>query len=264
MDGETVLVDYQCEGDVATISLNRPEKLNAVSDDLIEALARALKRFDLDPDAKVGILCGRGRAFCSGADVRQRQMRSREQLATEGGPGAGGTSPIDLFSSRVNAKPIIAAPHGFAVGLGFGLVLRSDMVVAEAGTQFQVTEIGRGISGVRFWAQMKMLGVGVFAEEVCLTGRFFTAEEACAEGMIRYVAPKGQHMAKALEYARAIAANPPLSVREIVRARRYRADNFEREVLYGSEMSKLYLTEDFQEAVRAFAEKRPPKPFKGR
>lgn len=81
--------------------------------------------------------------------------------------------------------------------------------------------------------------------------------------MIRYVAPKGQHMAKALEYA-AIAANPPLSVREIVRARRYRADNFEREVLYGSEMSKLYLTEDFQEAVRAFAEKRPPKPFKGR
>lgn len=170
MEGETVLVDYQCEADVATISLNRPDKLNAVLDDLIEALARALKRFDLDPDAKVGILCGRGRAFCSGADVRQRQMRSREQLAAEGGPGAGGTSPIDLFSSRVNAKPIIAAPHGFAVGLGFGLVLRSDMVVAEAGTQFQVTEIGRGISGVKFWAQMKMLGVGVFAGKCASRG----------------------------------------------------------------------------------------------
>lgn len=264
MDGQDSLVEYSCQDGIATITLNRPDKLNAVSDDLMNALARTLKRFDLDPNATVGILCGNGRAFCSGADVRQRQLRSREQLEAEGGPGSGGVSPIDAFGVSVNSKPVIAAPHGYAVGLGFGFVLRCDLVVAEAGTQFQVTETRRGLSGSRFWAQMKMIGVGAFAEDVCLTGRYFSAEEAQAAGMIHCVAPKGKHLEKAWDYARSIATNPPLPVREIVRARRYRADSFERHVLFGGDMLKLYLTEDFQEAVRAYAEKRPPKPFKGR
>jgi enoyl-CoA hydratase/carnithine racemase len=264
MRSDESLVEYACEDRIAVLTLNRPNKLNAVSDDLIEALADALKRFDLDSNALVGILCGKGRAFCSGADVQQRQLRSRERLANEGGPGAGGTAQIDLFRSGVNSKPIIAAPHGYAVGLGLSLVLRCDMVVAEAGTRFQVTEVTRGLSGARYWALMKMRGVAAFAEDVCLTGRYFTAEEALAAGLIGHVASKGEHMAAAFKLARTIAANPPLSVREIVRARRYRADRLEREILYGGEMLKLYLTEDFQEAVQAFSEKRPPRPFKGR
>ena len=73
----TNLVEYACSNLVATLTLNRPDRLNAFSDDLVRHLADALRRFDLDPDAQVAIICGRGRAFSSGADVHQRQLRKR-------------------------------------------------------------------------------------------------------------------------------------------------------------------------------------------
>lgn len=258
------LVEYSCHEKIAKITLNRPEKLNAVTDEMIIELAATLRRFDLDPDAMVGVLSGNGRAFCAGADIQQRHHRPREELMAQGGPGAGGPAPIDMFGQGVNSKPLVAAAHGYAVGLGLGFLMRCELVVAEAGTKFQITEVARGLTGARFWAQMKSLGVGIFAEEVSLSGRIFTAEEAHAADMITCVAPKGQYMERAMEYARSIAANPPLSVREIVRARRYRSNQLEREVMYGGEMLKLYLSEDFQEASRAFTEKRKPNDFKGR
>ncbi len=264
MANDARLVEYWCQNNIAIITLNRPEKLNAVTDDLIEQLASTLRKFDLDANATVGILCGKGRAFCAGADIHQRHGRSREEMEMQGGPGSGGPAPIEMFGQGVNSKPLIAAVHGYAVGLGLGFVMRCELVVAETGTKFQVTEITRGLTGARFWAQMKSQGVGIFAEKVCLTGCFFTAEEAHAAGMINLVAEKGKYMDAAMDYARGIASLPPLSVREVVRARRYRANQLEREVMYGGDMLKLYLTQDFQEASRAFAEKRAPAPFKGR
>ena len=77
----TSLVEYGCRDQVATLTLNRPEKLNAFSDDLVRHLADALRRFDLDPEAQVAVICGRGRAFSSGADVHKRQLRSREEFS---------------------------------------------------------------------------------------------------------------------------------------------------------------------------------------
>ena len=74
------LVEYACSDHIATITLNRPDKLNAVNDDMVRQIAAALKHFDADNDARIAILCGRGRAFSSGADVRQRQLRSREEF----------------------------------------------------------------------------------------------------------------------------------------------------------------------------------------
>ena len=71
------LVEYECSEHIATITLNRPDKLNAVNDEMVREIAAALKRFDADNEARVAILCGRGRAFSSGADVQQRQLRSR-------------------------------------------------------------------------------------------------------------------------------------------------------------------------------------------
>ena len=75
---ERTYVDYECHDHIATIALNRPEKLNAVSDEVVHQLMAAFRRFDADADARVAILCGRGRAFCSGADVLQRQLRSAD------------------------------------------------------------------------------------------------------------------------------------------------------------------------------------------
>jgi len=257
-------VQYECGDRIATITFNRPEKLNAFNDAMVMRLAAVLHEFDIDETADVAVLRGNGRAFCSGADVHQRQLRSDEDLKKHGGSQGWGAHAADLFTRAINWKPVIAAPHGFAVGLGLGMVLESEMVVAEAGTRFQVTETSRGLASSRYWALLNFRGAGNFATEAALTGRFFTAEEALAAGVVDRVAPQGEHLAQAYALAKQIAANPPLSVRATVRTRRWYMDQAEREAYLQTTPLKLHLTEDFKESARAFAEKRPAGPFKGR
>ena len=261
--GDTSLVEYDCREHIATITLNRPDKLNAVNDDMVRQLSAALQHFDTDNDARIAILCGRGRAFSSGADVHQRQLRSRVEFERHGGAQAQDASSHDLFLRAVNWKPVLAAAHGYVLGLAFGLVLESDLIVAEEGTKFQVTETPRGLSGAKYWALLNFRGAGAFATDVSLTGRFFTAEEALAAGIIDRVAPRGTHMEAARELAAAVAKNPPLGVRSTVRARRHALGQLSRDVLLQVNLAKLHLTEDFAESARAFAEKRPAGPFKG-
>jgi enoyl-CoA hydratase/carnithine racemase len=259
-----MLVEYTCEDHVVILTLNRPEKLNAFSDELVVALNDGLRRFDADPEAFAAIITGRGRAFSSGADVQQRQLRSREEFQRLGGPQGFGANSGDLLTKSVNWKPVIAAPHGYVLGLAVGIVLESDLIVAEAGTKFQITETPRGLGGAKYWALMQFRGASAFGTEVALTGRFFTAEEALAAGLINRVAPTGTYLDAARELARAVCQNPPLSVRATVRSRRWYLDQLAREIAMQTAPLKLYLSEDFQEAARAFAEKRKPGPFKGK
>ncbi len=261
---ERQYVDYECHDHIATIALNRPEKLNAVSDEVVRQLMAAMRTFDADPDASVAILCGRGRAFCSGADVHQRQLRSREEFERLGGPQSHDANAGDLLFQSVNWKPVIAAVHGYVLGLGLGLVLDCDLIVAEAGTQFQLTETSRGLGAAKHWAQFHFRGAGAFGDEVSLTGRYFTAEEALAANVINRVAAKGTVMEAALTLAKAVAANPPLSVRATVRTRRWFLDRYAKEAAFQQAPMRLYLTEDFREAALAFKEKRQPRGFKGR
>jgi enoyl-CoA hydratase/carnithine racemase len=258
------LVEYECRDYIATITLNRPDKLNAVNDDMVREMAAALSRFDTDNDAYVAILCGRGRAFSSGADVRQRQLRSREEFERHGGAQAQDASSHDLLLRSVNWKPVIAAVHGYVLGLALGLVLDCDLIVAEAATKFQVTETPRGLSGAKYWAMLNFRGGGAFATDVSLTGRFFTAEEAKAAGIIERVAPSGELMETARALAGEVAKNPPLGVRSTIRARRWYMGQLSREVLMQVNLAKLHLTEDFRESARAFVEKRPAGPYKAR
>jgi enoyl-CoA hydratase/carnithine racemase len=258
------LIRYECRDRVATITFDRPHKLNAFNDAMVMRLARVLHEFDVDENADVAVLRGAGRAFSSGADVHQRQLRSDDEFKKHGGPQGWGANASDLFVRAVNWKPIIAAPHGVAVGLGLGMVLESDLVVAEAGTRFQVTETSRGLGASRYWALLNFRGAGSFATEVTLTGRFFSAEEAHAAGVVDRLAPKDQGLQQACALAREIAANPPLSVRATVRTRRWYMDQAEREAYLQTTPLKLHLTEDFKESARAFAEKRKAGPFKGR
>jgi enoyl-CoA hydratase/carnithine racemase len=257
-------VEYACSDRVATITLNRPDKLNAVSDEVVRQLAEALRRFDLDPEAEVAILNGRGRAFCSGADVRQRQLRSREEFQKLGGPQGWGTNSADLLTHAVNWKPVICAVHGYVLGLGLGLMLESDLIVAAEGTRMQLTETPRGLGASRYWALFQYRAAGSFGDEIALTGRFFTAEEAFKAGIVNRLAPEGKHLEVARELAQQVAKNPPLAVRTTVRTRRWYMQRLTREAQFIAEPFKLYLSEDFQEAARAFAEKRQPGPFKGR
>ena len=116
------MVEYECGDHIATITLNRPDKLNAVNDDMVRQIAAALQRFDTDDEARIAILCGRGRAFSSGADVRQRQLRSREEFERYGGAQAPDASSHDLLLRTVNWKPVMAAVHGYVLGLALGLI----------------------------------------------------------------------------------------------------------------------------------------------
>jgi enoyl-CoA hydratase/carnithine racemase len=261
---EDNFVLYECADRIATISLNRPDKLNAVSDEVVAQLADAFRRFDLDPEAEVAILTGKGRAFSSGADVHQRQLRSRDEFQKLGGPQGWGNNTADLLTRSVNWKPVIAAVHGYVLGLALGLTLECDLIVAEAGTRLQLTETSRGLGASRYWALFHYRNAAAFGEEIALTGRFFTAEEGLAAGIFNRVAPAGQHLEVARELALQVAKNPPLSVRTTVRTRRWYLERLIREAQFIAAPFQLYLTEDFKEAATAFAEKRPPRPFKGR
>ena len=260
--GERIL--YERDGAIVTITFNRPEKLNAFDDEQVVALSDALRRFDLDGQANVAILRGTGRAFSTGADVHKRQLRSREEFEALGGPQGHGAHAGDLLLRAVNWKPVIAAPHGYVMGLAVGIMLDSDLIVAEAGTRIHITETSRGLGGAMYWGLTQFRGAAAFGTEVALTGRWFTAEEAHGAGMINRLAPAGEGLAAARALADEVNSNPPLSVRSTVRVRRQALARHRREIMAQTATEKLYLTEDFQEAARAFAEKREPAPFKGR
>ncbi|MEA3073833.1 MAG: hypothetical protein QOD29_5279 [Alphaproteobacteria bacterium] len=258
------LVCYERRQHVATITLNRPEKRNAFNAGLVRALRGALAEFDGDPEARVAVLCGAGKAFSSGADVQERQMRTPEAFARLGGPQEPDAHTGDLLVRSVNWKPVIAAVHGAVMGLGLGVAFECDLVVADADTSFQITETPRGLGGARFWSLLHYCGAGAFATEVALTGRFFSAEEAFKAGLVCSVAPEGRVIEHAWALAQRIAANPPLSVQSTVRLRRWFMDQTERMAVAFTDPMKLYLTEDFREAVAAHVEKRESAGFKGR
>jgi len=246
------------------ITINRPDKRNAINGAVVDALTRAMAAFDEDTAADVAVLCGAGVAFSSGADVRESQMASRIALEASRDPMGLAHPFAELLHRCRNWKPVIASVHGYALGMALGLILDCDLSVCEQGAFLQVTETPRGLGGYRHWALMKARGAGMLADEVCLTGRRFSAEEALAADLVTRLAAPGQGRALALALAREIAANPPLGVRETVRIRRWNTSRLTREIAFQTEGARLHLTEDFEEAVRAYAEKRPPRPFKAR
>jgi enoyl-CoA hydratase/carnithine racemase len=261
---ETDLIEFEPNGHVVDIRLNRPDRLNAFSDDLARALIAGLREFDYQDELRVAVLSGNGRAFSSGADVIQRQSRTRDEFVRLGGPEGYGAKAAEIFTRSVNWKPVIAAVHSYAIGMGLGVALSADLCIMEEGTQLQITETGRGLSPVRYMTLLRSRGNPSFATEMALTGRWFSAEEAFEAGVIDRLVPKGKALEVAHELAAMIAANPPLPVRAAVRNRRLLIDAGEREAAAQTDILKLHLSEDFTESAAAFREKRPPRPFNGR
>lgn len=251
------IVEYRREERIAYITLNRPEKLNAFSDEMSQALFSALYRFYDDEDAWIGIISGNGRAFCSGADVKQRQLRPQEEMKRLGGPaGREGNIRHPFFRPPVG-KPIIAAMHGYVFGAGLRIALYCDMTVAAKGTKFQVTEVPRGIDGIPFWMMLSERGAGVFADDVCITGRIWDAEEGYRHNLLNRLTEPGEHMTEAVKLAESILKNPPLAVRAVVEARRAALEVIDRSA-YSVRPRHLHTSEDFRESARAFVEKRKP------
>ncbi|MFN8159560.1 MAG: enoyl-CoA hydratase-related protein [Solirubrobacterales bacterium] len=253
------LVEASLDGNVALLRLNRPEARNALSPELMAALAGELERLDPDPDVRCIVIAGSDEAFAAGADIKSMAERTFSEALYH--PAAG-------FWKRLAAirTPLVAAVSGWALGGGCELALACDMIVASEAAEFGQPEITLGIvpGGGGTQRLARVLGKQR-AMELVLTGRRFDAAEAERLGLVNRVAPGKAWLEEAMELARTVARRPPLAARMAKQAV-IAADETGLSAGLESER-RLYelamATEDRIEGMRAFAEKRRPE-FRGR
>ena len=250
-------VDYRREGRIAYITLNRPQVLNAVNDQLDEDLQAAYREYDLDEEAWVAILHGAGRCFCAGADVKQQFANMTPEYRDKWSRSLGG-SPEGYLGRCINWKPVIAAVHSYALGAGISIALECDLIVASEDAQFGVTETKRGLPAGRVWAKAQAFMPSKITTELLLTGEPMAASELYRLGLVNRLVPAGEHLQAAEELAQSILKAPPLAVRAGVRISRWNWVRMAAETDLYLQPLGLHLTDDFKESSRSFAEKREP------
>jgi len=259
-----VLQEAKHEG-IATLVLNRPERLNALNNELASALNDALGRIAADDTVHVVVITGAGRAFCAGGDLAAigKGRRGRETLELEPLLRAGMQAVLRM---RTIPQPVIAAVNGAAAGAGMNIALAADIRIAaeEAtfGQNFAKVGLFPDYGGTYFLPQ---LAGPAKAAELFYTGDMIDAKTALSLGIVNHVVPGAQLEAEVKSLAQKIALGPPLAIRAV------------KKVLFGSEKKELsealeqevqeqircYLSEDCSEGIRAFFDKRPPK-FQGK
>jgi enoyl-CoA hydratase len=254
---------------ILTVTLNRPEKKNAINCEVMCRLYDAWGQLNDDDDLRVAIFTGEGDTFCAGMDLSELpKLRSgkAEDEWTERVlkvPNLAWTAWLKVNRPK---KPVIMAIEGHALAGGTEILQGTDIRVAGESARFGVTEVQRGLfplagSTVRLRRQMPY----AIAAEVLLTGEDLPAARAFELGLVNHVVPDGQALAKAREIAQRIADNGPLAVRSILATLREtemlrEAEAFEIEQSYGM---PVLMSEDGKEGPRAFLERRKPL-FKGR
>jgi enoyl-CoA hydratase len=262
-----VIVEQQ--GAVLVVTLNRPEKKNAVNSEVMCRLYDAWVRLDQDDEIRVAILTGRGDTFCAGMDLAEiGKLRSGvtdnewiERVRKQ---------PHVIYGAWLKTyrptKPVILAAEGFARAGGTEILQGTDIRIAGESAKFGVTEVQRGLfpmagSAVRLRRQIPY----AIAAEMLLAGDDLPARRAFELGLVNHVVPDGQALAKAMEIAQRIAANGPLAVKALVATLRATEtlpedEAFEIEQQHGM---KVMMSADAAEGPRAFLEKRKPV-FSGR
>jgi enoyl-CoA hydratase len=263
------LVDYQLQGHVAIITLNRPDARNAINPEVAVRLADAWQEVKTNEEVRVAVLTGNGSAFCAGADLgqlipmmsgaRKPENEWDERVMKE--PGITSRALLRNFDTE---KPVIAAINGHAIAGGMEIVQGTDIRVSVPEARFGVQEVKWAIfpaggSTVRLPVQLPYAK----AMELLLTGDLITAAEALDLGFLNYVTD--DIMSRAMEIAEKIAANGPLAVKAIRRSVKACLGKPEQEALrLESEISgPVFQTEDAKEGPRAFMEKRKPQ-YQGR
>ncbi len=248
---------YEVTDQVAVVTINRPERRNAINDAVRTGLWDAWRRFEHDEDTRVAILTGVGdRAFCAGMDLVEMSEKQRGSLPRDFLPVLGQSIHV--------SKPVIAAVNGIAYAGGWMFAQMCDLCVASENAKFAITEakVGRGM----VWAPplIHMIPQRVMLE-LLMTGRAITAQRAYEIGFVNQVVSPANLMAKTMELAREIVENAPLTV------------NAAKEMVYlSTEMGRtaalrashhlfepVLQSEDAQEGPAAFREKRKPK-WRGR
>lgn len=255
MDFQTLRVDV--DGAVATITLNRPDKRNAITGQMMDDLQAALREVENGP-ARAAILTGAGKAFCAGMDLeglRALVQQSAEENLEE-------TRRLAAMFRRLWAfpKPIIAAVNGAAIAGGCGLATLCDFALAAPAASFGYTEVRIGFLPAIVSVFLRRQVGEKIARDLLLTGRVVPAEEALRLGLVTEIVPLEKLMERSREIAKALLANSPSSLlRTKSLLRRYEEAGVDRELEWAiAENAASRKTDDFREGLAAFLEKRKP------
>jgi enoyl-CoA hydratase len=253
------IVEYETQGRVAVITLNRPEARNAVNGDVATALEAAIDRMEADDEVWVGVLRantdGQARpVFCAGADLKAINSGNAGGLGTRRG-GFGG------FAYRERKKPVIVAVDGLATAGGCEIVLAADLVVATTRSSFGLAEVKRNlIAGAGGLFRLPRAIGRAVAMEVILTGEPLSAERAYSLGLVNRLVEPGEAVNEALKLAATICENAPLAVwasRKVVLAAAYEDDDTLKKMT-NDEFARVMGSADTKEGLTAFIEKRAP------
>ena len=266
MGYETIILE-KSDG-IATVTLNRPNRLNAWTPLMGAELSDAFRDLDRDASVRVAVFTGAGRAFCAGADMEFFAAQVAAGGGTTAGQGSAGPSRVEEFPSLMRrlSKPIIAAINGYALGVGCTMTLLCDIRIAadEAKLGFLFPRMGVMAELGSTFLLPRLVGLGR-ACELMFTGKQYSATECERVGLVNRVVPAADLLQTARELAGEIRQCAPLSIL-LTRQALYQGlhESFEAQVRYEAfTLDYLYRTRDHAEAVQAFKEKRPPV-FEGR
>ncbi len=249
---EYTAIIAETHGRVATITLNRPEALNALSNTLIRELVSAAAGFDADPNIGAIIITGSERAFAAGADIKgMLELEYADVLAGGVFPSWGGLEQM--------LTPTIAAVSGFALGGGCELAMMCDIIIAGDNAKFGQPEINLGVIPGFGGTQRLPRAIGKYkAADMVLTGRMMDAEEAERSGLVSRVVPAAELLDVAKQTAELIASKPLPAVQAAKNALQAAEESSLAEGLRVERIAfaALFATEDRAEGMRAFAEKR--------
>lgn len=248
------LILAEVRGRVGLITLNRPQAMNALNNQLMRDLMEALADFDKNDSVGAMVITGNEKAFAAGADIKEMADLSVQQMMDRDHVGVFGRI-------RTIQKPVIAAVSGWALGGGCEIALSCDMIVASESARFGQPEITIGVIPGAGGTQRLTHAVGkAIAMEMILNNRTLTAQEAYQFGMVNHVVPVDGYLDEALKLADQIAARAPVALRV---AKKMINESFERTLSDGLSEEKqqfynLFATEDQKEGMQAFIEKRKP------
>ena len=256
---DALQIDRAANG-VVTLTMNRPEKKNAMNRAMFDELLAVFREVDASTTDRVLVITGAGDAFCSGADLGERGQDTRHGLQR-----LHWVADIALSLHRI-PKPVIAKVNGVAAGAGMNLALGCDLIVASETARFAELFVRRGLS-IDFggsWLLPRLIGMHR-AKELALFGDIISAKEAAEMGLVNRVLPAGDLDAFVADWANRLAAGPPLAM---AMTKRLISNTFAVSMDEALEAEGLAQTvntgtEDTAEAIRAFLEKREPK-FRGR